>query len=126
MGAAILKGVTPREVQGALGATTVNPALNDFQAVGVEFLITFVLMFTVFASIDGDRVDHVGSVPLTIGLSVTVCHLFAVEYTGSSMNSARSFGPAVVQNVWENHWVSKLMTITVQFYYVFSSTYPDV
>lgn len=78
-GAGILKGLTPKEVQGALGATTVNPALNDFQAVGVEFLITFVLLFTVFAAIDSDRDDHTGSVALTIGLSVTVCHLFAVS-----------------------------------------------
>jgi glycerol uptake facilitator-like aquaporin len=31
---------------------------------------------------------------------------FQIPFTGSSMNPARTFGPAVILNAWENHWVS--------------------
>ncbi|XP_067127546.1 aquaporin AQPAe.a-like [Centruroides vittatus] len=104
-GAAILKAVTPESQQSILGATKVNESLSPFQGFGVEFCITFILVFTVFAVCDNNRLDVTGSAPLAIGLSVATCHLFAIMYTGSSMNTARSFGPAVVAGVWEHHWV---------------------
>lgn len=79
VGAALLKAVTPEYAQGSLGNTGVNPDMNVGQACGVEMLITFVLVFTVFGTCDGNRQDTKGSGPLAIGLSVTLCHLFAVS-----------------------------------------------
>ncbi|KAK6184619.1 hypothetical protein SNE40_007056 [Patella caerulea] len=79
VGAGILLGLTPDGYHGALGMTTVSPKIDVGKAVGVEFMITFILVFTVFASCDGKRKDIKGSVPLAIGLSVTMCHLFAVS-----------------------------------------------
>lgn len=80
-GALILKGVTPYQRWGTLGNTMLNDEMEAGRAFGVEFMITFVLVFTVFASCDGKRNDLKGSAPLTIGLSVTMCHLFAVSKT---------------------------------------------
>jgi aquaporin-4 len=81
VGAALLFGLTPasHRNQGSLGVTKVNPELTGAQAFGVEFFVTIVLVLTVFASCDKKRKDLNGSFPLSIGLSVTMCHLFAVS-----------------------------------------------
>lgn len=105
VGAAILYGITPASVRGGMGVTEVNKSLSVGTALVVELFITFQLIFTIFATCDHKRNDLNGSSSLAIGLSVCVGHLFAIPYTGASMNPARSFGPAVVTWSWENHWV---------------------
>uniref|UniRef100_A0AAY4CVZ0 Aquaporin-4 n=1 Tax=Denticeps clupeoides TaxID=299321 RepID=A0AAY4CVZ0_9TELE len=97
-GAGILYLVTPN----VLG---VNSNITVGHALVVETVITFELIFTVFATCDPKRTDQNGSAGLAIGLSVAIGHFFAVPYTGASMNPARSFGPAVITNSWDNHWV---------------------
>uniref|UniRef100_A0A4D5RAH5 Aquaporin AQPAe.a n=1 Tax=Scolopendra viridis TaxID=118503 RepID=A0A4D5RAH5_SCOVI len=131
VGAGILKALTPDDMQNNLGQTLVNPRLNPVQGFGVEFLITFVLVFTVFAVCDSNRTDLKGSAPLAIGLAVLTCHMFALPYTGSSMNSARSIGPAVITGDWEHHWVYWLgpciggMTAGILYQSAFAAKMPD-
>jgi len=108
-GAAILSAVVPAGVRGAeaLGGTVVAGNVNDGQAVAIEMLITMVLLLVVFA-VAADKINTAttkGSSPLAIGLAITACHMFAVPLTGSSMNPARSLGPAVVRGQWDHHWV---------------------
>ena len=66
-------------------------------------------MFTVSSATDVGREKHnkfVGALtPLMIGLSVLIAHLFLLPITGCSINPARSFGPALIANAWDNHWV---------------------
>ncbi|XP_045129483.1 aquaporin AQPAe.a-like isoform X2 [Portunus trituberculatus] len=102
---AILKGLTPTDKQGNLGMTQLGEGVNSGQAFGVELLITFILVLTVFGVCDERRNDVKGTGPLAIGLSVTASHLGALPYTGAAMNPARSFGPAVITGIWANHWV---------------------
>ena len=43
---------------------------------------------------------------LAVGLTVAVCHLFAIPYTGCGLNPARTLGPAVASLTFDDdHFV---------------------
>lgn len=90
-GAAVLKAVTPDELDSGLGNTALHEKMSPIQGVGVEFLITFVLVFTVFSVCDPNRMDVKGSAPLAIGFSVAACHLWAVSCVAFFLFSGNLF-----------------------------------
>jgi aquaporin-4 len=94
-----------RERDWNLGNTEIQEPVTRAAAFFLELVITFILVFTVFASCDRNRTDLGGSAALAIGFSVTCCHLFAIKYTGASMNPARTLGPSIVINKWNDHWI---------------------
>jgi len=99
IGAALLLAFSPAgttPLPELLGVTSLGAGVNVGQGVGIEIFITFVLVLCVFSP---------GTTPLYVGLSIATCHLYAIPLTGSSMNPARSFGPALVANAWANHWI---------------------
>ncbi len=101
----LVRGLTPLHAQDHLGMTMIAPGISLTQAFIVEFIITFILCYTVRAICDPHRDDIGGSKALAVGFAVTIGCLFGGPYTGASMNPARSFGPAVVMNSWTNHWI---------------------
>merc|ERR1719158_2358501 len=110
IGAALLLAVSPANREALHGSsipgvTQFSPGLNAGQAFLIEFVITFVLVLTVYAAAADDGNEVKGSSPLAIGLAIAIGHLFAGPYTGPSMNPARSFGPALVAGLWDDHWV---------------------
>ncbi|XP_060525966.1 aquaporin AQPAe.a [Cylas formicarius] len=104
-GSSLLKAMIPEELVGTLGMTAVNPDLSSYQGLLVEAVLTFLLLFVIHAVCDPRRKDVKGSIPLAIGFAISACHLSGIQFTGSSLNPARTFGPAVVMNLWDNHWV---------------------
>lgn len=42
---------------------------------------------------------------LGIGLTLTMIHLCLIPFTGTSVNPARSLGPAIVGGVWTDQWI---------------------
>ena len=106
IGALLLEAAVVGDVEGSLGAHGLNLAALDGEGAGVlvEAVLTFVLVFTVFATAI-DRRGMGNLAPIAIGLAILIDHVVGVPLTGASMNPARSFGPALVADVWDNHWV---------------------
>ncbi|XP_047438229.1 aquaporin AQPAe.a isoform X2 [Mugil cephalus] len=79
--------------------------LNAAQALGIEVLCTFQLVFTVFSVEDQRRRESPEPGNLAIGLAHTAGVLIGARFSGASMNPARTLGPAIITGFWENHWV---------------------
>ena len=92
-----------------MGATLPRIALPA--AFAVEWLLSFALMFVVMAVATDERVAD-GFAALAVGLTVGFCALMGGPLTGASMNPARSFGPALVGDLWQGHWLYWLAPIT--------------
>ncbi|XP_006816956.1 aquaporin-4-like [Saccoglossus kowalevskii] len=80
-GAGLIYAVTPAGVRGGLGTTSLGAGVTAEQGFAIEYMITFVLLFTLCATIDPKRTDLQGSGPLAVGLSVVIGVLFAVGVT---------------------------------------------
>ncbi|XP_068212947.1 neurogenic protein big brain-like isoform X1 [Palaemon carinicauda] len=102
-GAALLYGTTSGYT-GDLGATMVSQAITPWQGLGLEFLLTFVVVFVFFASVNPYK-RSMGNPAMAIGIAYLSCTLVGIPLTGASMNPARSLGPAFVKNKWDAHWV---------------------
>nr|QKE23029.1 aquaporin 14 [Anarrhichthys ocellatus] len=79
--------------------------VNAAQALGIEVLCTYQMVFTVFSVEDQRRRESPEPGTLAIGLAHTAGVLIGARFSGASMNPARSLGPAIVTGFWENHWV---------------------
>ncbi|XP_043698958.1 aquaporin TIP4-1-like [Telopea speciosissima] len=87
-------------------AHTLASGVGVLQGVIMEIVLTFSLLFAVYATIVDPKKGSVdGFGPLLIGLLVGANVLAGGPYSGASMNPARSFGPALVSGVWTDHWV---------------------
>lgn len=80
----------------ALGANTYNgTGTTVWIALLVEVILTFVFVLTVLNVTDKKENGH--ATGIIIGLTLTLVHLFGIPFTGTSVNPARSFGPALLQ-----------------------------
>lgn len=80
--------------------------LLHIKVLRILFFLGFVLVLVICGVCDQNRPEAKAAGPLSIGLTISVGHLMAINFTGSSMNPARSFGSAVIANFWDDHWVS--------------------
>jgi aquaporin Z len=68
--------------------------INTAGAFGAEVVLTFLFVLVVLAVTS--RLGAPGFAGLPIGLALTVVHLIGIPLTGTSVNPARSIGPALI------------------------------
>ncbi len=90
-GAAVLMAFVGKE--SGLGA---NALYND--SIGLSILIEIILTFVFVIAILGvtSKVENSAVAGIVIGLSLTLVHILGISFTGTSVNPARSFGPALL------------------------------
>ncbi|KAJ6823137.1 putative aquaporin TIP4-3 [Iris pallida] len=85
---------------------TLAAGMDAAQGVIMEIVLTFSLLFSVYATIVDPKTRVTGGLgPLLVGLVVGANILAGGPFSGASMNPARSFGPALASWVWTDHWV---------------------
>lgn len=67
----------------------------------VEIILTFIFVLTILG-VTSKKAGHGSFGGLIIGLTLTLVHILGIGLTGTSVNPARSFGPAVVAAISGN------------------------
>ena len=104
-GAALLKWIFPSDLQGNLGSPAVGPGFEPEAALIIEAILTFFLVWVVFATAADPGGAFKSIAGLAIGLTITFDILMGGPLTGAAMNPARAFGPELVQNLWSDWWI---------------------
>ena len=101
----LTKVVAAPDLTGGLGTNGVTNAGGVGGALLVEFIATFIFVLVVLGTTDAKK--GAGNLAgLAIGLTLILVHLVCINLTGTSVNPARSIGPALfvggeaLANVW--------------------------
>lgn len=68
--------------------------IDMWQALLIEVILTFVFVIAILGVTS--KVENNAVVGLVIGLTLTLVHILGIPFTGTSVNPARSFGPALL------------------------------
>jgi aquaporin TIP len=105
--ALLLKWVLPKAIedQAHLGAPALGGGISSGGAVVVEAVLTFFLVFVIFATVVDPRGTFKQIAGLAIGFTITLGVLMGGVLTGGAMNPARAFGPQLLSGTWSHWWV---------------------
>uniref|UniRef100_A0A8C5QYC3 Aquaporin-8 n=1 Tax=Leptobrachium leishanense TaxID=445787 RepID=A0A8C5QYC3_9ANUR len=107
IGAALSKAITLEynyNVSTGAAFTVVTDDDQIGRAIGAEIVMTFFLVLAVcMGAINGQTSTPLA--PFCIGFTVACDILAGGAISGACMNPARAFGPAVVANYWDYHWL---------------------
>ena len=87
-----------------MGATLPGPGYEDWQAFLMEIALTAGLLSVILGT--ASAAQNVGALgALGVGGYIALAGLWAAPVSGTSMNPARSFGPALISGDWSAYWV---------------------
>ncbi len=78
---------------------------NIWQSLTVEIILSFIFVLVVLTVTA--RKENSGNAGVIIGLTLAAVHILGIPFTGTSVNPARSFGPALLQGgeALEQVWI---------------------
>jgi MIP family channel proteins len=105
--ALLISGLLPDAVTDpvSLGAPLVGGGVGAGAAFLIEAILTFFLVWVIFATAADPRGTFKSIAGLAIGFTITLDILFGGPFTGAAMNPSRAFGPELVGGHWADAWV---------------------
>ncbi|EEF27965.1 aquaporin NIP2-1 [Ricinus communis] len=83
---------------------TTSPSGSDFQALVMEIVVTFCMMFVTSAvATDTKAIGELAGI--AVGSAVCITSILAGPISGGSMNPARTLGPAIASAYYKGIWV---------------------
>lgn len=110
----LIAAIVPESVwrPAALGAPDLSPDFARIHGMALEAVLTFFLVFVVFATAVDSRGAFNKIAGFATGLTIAMGYLVGAAFTGAAMNPARALGPALAAHHWQNHgvfWVGPLL-----------------
>lgn len=87
-----------------LGTSTLGDGVSIAQGLAMEFIISFLLVLTIFGTAI-DKRSFSSFSGLTIGLVVLFGVLISSPISSGAMNPARAFGPAIASGQFTHHYI---------------------
>jgi aquaporin TIP len=105
--AALLRWLFTDEVRTLvnLGTPALGTDIDHWQGLVIEIVLTFFLVWVVFATAADPGGTFKAIAGLAIGFTITMDVLLGGPLTGAAMNPARAFGPELIQRSWDDFWV---------------------
>jgi MIP family channel proteins len=103
--AALLRWVFADDTEASLGTPVLNPGIQPEAGLLIEAILTFFLVWVVFATAADPRGTFKSIAGLAIGFTITMDVLMGGTLTGAAMNPARALGPELISNTWDDFWI---------------------
>ena len=105
--ASLLRWFYPENVRQItnLGAPGLGSGITVWQGVVIELVLTFFLVWVIFATAADPGGTFKAIAGLGIGLTITIDVLMGGPLTGAAMNPARAFGPELLSRDWTDAWI---------------------